>query len=82
MKDSSRAQYVAVTDKQSLEGLILLSRLEGIIPALETSHAIYYAAQYAKTAPPDENIVIGVSGRGDKDVQQVQGLLPKYNLKP
>jgi tryptophan synthase len=52
----------------------------GIIPALETSHAIYYASKLAKKLPSDQDIVINVSGRGDKDVQQVEQLLPKFGL--
>ena len=70
-KDSGRAQYVNVTDRQALEGLTLLSETEGIIPALETAHAIYYAAELAKTLPPEQTILICLSGRGDKDMEIV-----------
>jgi tryptophan synthase beta chain len=70
-KDSGRAEYVCVTDHQALEGLTLLSETEGIIPALETAHAIYYAAELAKTLQPDEIILVCLSGRGDKDMEIV-----------
>ena len=68
-KDSGRAQYVGVTDHQALEGLTLLCETEGIIPALESAHAIYYGAELAKTLPPDQIVLINVSGRGDKDTE-------------
>jgi tryptophan synthase beta chain len=74
-KDTGRAEYVAVTDRQALEGLTLLSETEGIIPALESSHAIYYAAELAKTLAPDKIVVICVSGRGDKDMDIVMKAL-------
>jgi tryptophan synthase beta subunit len=70
-KDSGRAEYVAVTDRQALEGLTLLCETEGIIPALESSHAVYYAAQIAKELPPDKIVLINLSGRGDKDMEIV-----------
>ena len=68
-KDSGRATYVAVTDEQALEGFKLLSETEGIIPALEPAHAIYYVAQIAGKLPKDQIIIINLSGRGDKDLQ-------------
>ena len=71
LKDSGRAQYLSVDDAQALEGFHLLSRTEGIIPALEPSHAIYYAAQLAKDLPAEEIILVCLSGRGDKDIQIV-----------
>jgi tryptophan synthase beta subunit len=52
----------------------------GVIPALETAHAVYYAMKIAPSLPKDFDIVINVSGRGDKDVQQVKDLLPKYGI--
>lgn len=76
-KDNGRVQFVAVTDAQALEGFRLLSQYEGIIPALESSHAIYGAIQAAKKMSKDQSIVITVSGRGDKDVQSVAEVLPK-----
>jgi tryptophan synthase beta chain len=75
LHDTGRVKYDAVDDDQALEGLQLLSRTEGIIPALESSHAIYYAAELAKTMSPEEVLVICLSGRGDKDVQTVQDAL-------
>jgi tryptophan synthase beta chain len=71
LKDSGRAEYVSVTDAQALEGFKLLSETEGIIPALESSHAVYYAAQMAAKLPKDRTIVVNLSGRGDKDLNIV-----------
>lgn len=70
-KDSGRASYVVVNDSQALEGFRLLSDTEGIIPALEPAHAIYYAAGLAKELPKDKIIIINLSGRGDKDLEIV-----------
>ncbi len=70
-KDSGRAEYVAVTDREALEGFRLLSETEGIIPALEPSHAIAYVAQFAPTLPKDSLVLLGLSGRGDKDINTV-----------
>jgi tryptophan synthase beta chain len=70
-KDIGRATYVAVTDKEALEGFQLLSTTEGIIPALEPAHALYYAAQMAPKLPKDKLIVVNISGRGDKDISIV-----------
>ena len=70
-KDSGRATYESVTDVQALEGFKLLCDTEGIIPALEPSHAIYYAARLAADLPEDNLIMINLSGRGDKDLEIV-----------
>ena len=70
-KDSGRAAYVAVTDRQALEGLTLLCETEGIIPALESSHAVYHAAELAKTLSTEEIVLVCLSGRGDKDMDIV-----------
>jgi len=70
-KDIGRATYVAVTDAQALEGFKLLCDTEGIIPALEPAHAIYYAAKLAADLSQDKLIVINLSGRGDKDLDIV-----------
>ena len=70
-KDTGRASYVAVTDAQALEGFRLLCDTEGIIPALEPAHAIYYAAKLAAGLPRNQLIVINLSGRGDKDLDIV-----------
>ncbi len=67
-KDTGRVSYVAVTDDQALEGFQLLATTEGIIPALEPSHAIYYAAQIAPDLGKDKLLVVNLSGRGDKDI--------------
>ena len=67
-----RATYVSVTDEEAIEGFKLLSRLEGIIPALESSHAIAYLPTLAKELGPDKSIIVCLSGRGDKDVAQVR----------
>ncbi len=67
-KDTGRATYVAVTDEEALEGFQLLATTEGIIPALESAHAVYYAAQIAPKLPTDKLIVANISGRGDKDI--------------
>lgn len=72
---TERAEYVSVTDDEALDGLKLLSETEGIIPALETAHAIAYAAKIAPTMQPEETILIGLSGRGDKDVEIVRDAL-------
>ena len=77
LKDIKRAEYVVANDTHSLIGFRTLSQTEGIIPALETSHAIYYAVQLAKTLDSTKDIVICVSGRGDKDVMSVAEALPK-----
>ncbi len=71
LKDSGRTQYLAVDDAQALEGFHLLSRTEGIIPALEPSHAIYHAAELARQLSPEQIILVCLSGRGDKDIHIV-----------
>jgi tryptophan synthase beta chain len=71
LNDSGRASYVPITDQEALDAFYLLSRLEGIIPALESSHAIAQACKLAPSLPPDEVIVVCLSGRGDKDVEQI-----------
>jgi tryptophan synthase beta chain len=68
LKDSGRASYVAVTDDQALEGFELLSRTEGIIPALESAHAVFHAAKLAKSFDRNQMIAVCLSGRGDKDI--------------
>ncbi|MCY3568667.1 MAG: tryptophan synthase subunit beta [Chloroflexi bacterium] len=72
---TERAEYVSVTDDEALDGLKLLSETEGIIPALETAHAIAYAARIAPSMSSDEVILLGLSGRGDKDVEIVRDAL-------
>lgn len=75
LKDSGRATYVAVNDDEALQGFKWMCQFEGIIPALETSHAIYYAVQLAKELGPGKDIVINMSGRGDKDMPQVARIM-------
>lgn len=75
LKDMRRAKYVASTDDEAVQGFLALSRLEGIIPALEPSHAISYAMKLAKETDKDDVIVVTLSGRGDKDVEVVQDYL-------
>lgn len=72
LKDIGRVQYESITDHEALEALKLLCRLEGIIPALESAHAVAYAIKHAKTMTENESIVVCLSGRGDKDVQTIQ----------
>ncbi|PSN61210.1 hypothetical protein BS50DRAFT_604187 [Corynespora cassiicola Philippines] len=76
-KDSERAKFIAATDAEAFIGFRLISQLEGIIPALESAHAIYGAIELAKTMEKDQDVVICLSGRGDKDVQSVADELPK-----
>ena len=71
LKSTGRTQYESITDKEALEGFKLLSNLEGIIPALETAHAIAHVAKVAPKMKKEEIIVVCLSGRGDKDVNQV-----------
>lgn len=75
LHDIGRVKYSSVTDLEALEGLQLLSKKEGIIPALESAHAIFYAARIAKEMKPNQILVICLSGRGDKDVQTVRDAL-------
>ena len=77
LKDINRAKYVASTDDEAVEAFTTLSKLEGIIPALEPSHAISYAIKLAKEMSKDEIIVVTLSGRGDKDVRVIQDYLNK-----
>jgi tryptophan synthase beta chain len=71
LKDSGRAEYVAVTDDEALKAFNDLCRLEGIIPALESAHAVAYAAKIAPTLAKDKLLLVNLSGRGDKDMQTV-----------
>ena len=75
LHEIGRAQFDSITDAEALEGLQLLSRTEGILPALESSHAIAYTAKLAKTMPSNSMIVVCLSGRGDKDVHTVRAAL-------
>lgn len=74
LKDLKRVNYVAATDTEAMQSFHQLTRLEGIIPALETAHAVAYATKLAATMAPEQSIVINLSGRGDKDIQTVAKL--------
>ncbi|MBA3981628.1 MAG: tryptophan synthase subunit beta [Alcanivorax sp.] len=74
LKDIGRVQYVAVTDKEVLAAFHELTRVEGIMPALETAHAVAYAAKLAPTLSPEQSIIINLSGRGDKDIHTVAAM--------
>src|SRR5690554_6148487 len=74
LKDIGRANYVSVTDTEALDAFRLLTRLEGIIPALESSHAIAYAMKLAATMKPEQTIIVNLSGRGDKDIHTVASI--------
>ncbi len=71
LKDTGRAEYVNITDNEALEGFHALTRMEGIIPALESSHAMAYTMKLAPTMRKDEIIIVCLSGRGDKDMQTI-----------
>ena len=71
LKDSGRAQYVAITDDEALDAFHTLTRVEGILPALESSHAVAYGIKLAKELSKDKHIIINLSGRGDKDIHTI-----------
>jgi tryptophan synthase beta subunit len=71
LKDVGRAEYVSVTDQEALEGFKLLCRTEGVIPALETAHAIFHVSKLAPEMSEDQVIILCISGRGDKDMDTV-----------
>ncbi|WP_322528342.1 tryptophan synthase subunit beta [Salinicola sp. LHM] len=78
LHDSGRASYVAVTDDEALEAVALCCRLEGILPALESAHALYHAGRLAATQGPDQAIMVCLSGRGDKDMDTItRHLMPE-----
>jgi tryptophan synthase beta chain len=74
LKDTGRAEYVGVTDAEALEAFHYLCRTEGIIPALESSHAVAHALKLARTMRPDQTVLVNLSGRGDKDIGTVADL--------
>ena len=80
LKDEKRVKYKAITDDEVIDAFLLLTRVEGIIPALESAHAIAYAVKIAKKMKKSESIVVTLSGRGDKDINIVQEYLKK-NVK-
>ncbi|HBS27255.1 MAG TPA: tryptophan synthase subunit beta, partial [Gammaproteobacteria bacterium] len=74
LKDAGRVNYVAADDKQAMAAFHSLTRIEGIIPALESSHALAYAMQLAPTMDKDQTLIVNLSGRGDKDINTVAKL--------
>jgi tryptophan synthase beta chain len=76
-KDSGRAEYVTATDKDAIDAFLTLSKVEAIIPAIESSHAISYGMKLAGQLDKDKIIVINLSGRGDKDVAEIASILGK-----
>ncbi len=81
LKETGRATYVAVTDAQALEAFFALARLEGIVPALESAHAIAFARELARERNRDDLIVVNLSGRGDKDIDQVRSAYPSRSAE-
>lgn len=77
LKDSGRAEYVTIKGEEALEAFQILSKTEGIIPALESSHAVAHALNLAKELTKDDILIVNLSGRGDKDVEQVFKMLDK-----
>jgi len=75
--ETGRVNYTSVTDSEAVDAFFLLSRLEGIIPALESSHALAYTAKLAPTLPKDSIVVVNLSGRGDKDMASVSNFLKR-----
>lgn len=75
LRETGRVRYVAVTDREALDAFLLLSRLEGIIPALESAHAVAYALKLGRKLGPDSVVVVNLSGRGDKDLEHAQQAL-------
>ena len=74
LKDTGRAEYVSVTDDEAMAAFHQLTRMEGILPALESAHAVAYGIKLASTMRPDQLVLVNLSGRGDKDVQTVAEL--------
>jgi tryptophan synthase beta chain len=81
LRDSGRASYVAVTDEEALAAFLYLSRTEGIIPALESAHAIAHVRSFAPTLSRDAIVLVNLSGRGDKDVPTVRKILAQREAK-
>lgn len=81
LKDTKRAEYVPITDQEAVDAFELLSKTEGIIPALESSHALAEATKLVPTMNKDQIVIVNVSGRGDKDVEQVARFMKKIQQK-
>ncbi|UIJ37205.1 tryptophan synthase subunit beta [Desulfobaculum bizertense] len=82
LKDAGRAEYVAASDKEAVNAFFTLSREEGIIPALESSHALAQGLKLAPTLSSDKIIIVNLSGRGDKDVAQIQQMMQDGTISP
>ena len=74
LKDTGRAEYVVADDEEALDAFKELTKIEGIMPALETAHGLAYVKKLAPTMKPDQIIVVNVSGRGDKDINTVASI--------
>ncbi len=74
LKDTGRANYVAINDDEALDAFRMLTLVEGIMPALESSHAVAYGVKLAKSMKSDQIVVINLSGRGDKDIHTIAGI--------
>jgi tryptophan synthase beta subunit len=79
LKDIDRVRYQTATDPEAVQAFGLLTRLEGIIPALESAHALAYLQKLAPTLPSDSIVLVCLSGRGDKDVSQVERYLEEIS---
>lgn len=82
LHDIKRVQYTTITDREAVEAFYALSRMEGIIPALESSHAVAYAAKLAEGLDRDETVLVNLSGRGDKDIDFVMQNYPLADYEP
>ena len=79
-KQTGRAEYVGITDKEALDAFFALSQTEGIIPAIESAHAVAYAMKLAKELSPEDILIVCLSGRGDKDVAQVKEMMENNSI--
>ena len=82
LHDIGRVEYTTITDREAVEAFYALSRMEGIIPALESSHAVAYAVKLAQELDGDRNILVNLSGRGDKDIDFVMHNYPLVEYEP
>lgn len=80
LKKTGRVQYEAITDDEAVKAFLYLSQVEGIIPAIESAHAIAYTLKFAPTLSSDQVIIVNLSGRGDKDVEAIEKYLIKHNI--
>ena len=80
LKDTRRASYVSITDTEAMDALMELCKLEGIIPAIESAHAVAYAIKKAKEMNMDQSMIVCLSGRGDKDVHTIADYLEQEKV--